>query len=897
MLHPIKVLDLEITTPLPTLEALDGYLGVWAILRLRGVPIGYLKAPVSGGRCHASTLAKAILDEHVWDIIAALMREGLLADPPRQFDVSELLSLPAASVSFWQLHADTAPKVTVAVCTRDRTADLAICLQALQGLDYPNLDMLVVDNAPSGTQTAELVRTRFPAVRYVCEPRPGLDWARNRAILESRGEIIAYTDDDVVVDPGWVKAIARAFIEHSDVMAVTGLVVPFQIESEAQALFELYGGFGRGFARKWWNVEPGIPVPWRLLGAGQFGTGANMAYRRNLFDQIGLFDPALDVGTATRGGGDLEMFFRVIKAGHTLMYEPEAMIRHRHRRDYESLKTQIYSNGSLYALWTSIYSRYPDQRRACIRIGFWWMFYWNVRRWIGSYLYPHQFPRDLIQAELFGGFVGLTTYRKAVKHAEAIERKFGPQSRRTSTVRLVEKSEVRRKQRAGSIAVRKVELTQALMPIDDLGGSLGVRLFATWNERPTGSVNIRSCGRSVGRMQQADGIAYALAHELVAPDLQVDDSVRWAMAISSLTSYLSAAVETIPERLPEKISVSIVVATYDRPEDLRNCLRSLNAQVTVRAVEIVVVDNHPASKMTPPVVAEFPTVVLVEEGRQGVAYARNAGFLIAKGDILVVTDDDVIIPADWLEKLLAPLSRLDVMVVTGHILPLELETESQQHFEDYGGLGRGFRTFERSGSWFERTWREPVKTWTLGGTANAAFRASIVSDPRIGLMEETLGPGMPSGVGEDTYLFYKVLKAGFTHVYTPDAYVWHRHRRDNAALRRQLYNYSKGHIAYHLTTWIKDGDWRALKWILWSTPKWQIPRLLKAIIRKDRYPVSLILLEIRGHLMGPWSLWQSYRRVRREGRSSMGPPDPHASVHHSASGDGGCSDGMPHRSL
>ena len=67
-------------------------------------------------------------------------------------------------------------------------------------------------------------------------------------------------------------------------------------------------------------------------GAGMFGTGANMAYRRSLFDKIGYFDPALDVGTATNGGGDLEMFFRVLKEGYVLVYEPRAVVRHRHRR-------------------------------------------------------------------------------------------------------------------------------------------------------------------------------------------------------------------------------------------------------------------------------------------------------------------------------------------------------------------------------------------------------------------------------------------------------------------------------------------------------------------------------------------------------------------------------------
>ena len=150
---------------------------------------------------------------------------------------------------------DLLPLVTVAVCTRDRTAQLAGCLDSLGRLDYPALDVLVVDNAPSDPATARLVGERYPQVRYVCEPRPGLNWARNRAIAEARGEIIAYTDDDVVVDPGWVRALAHVFAQHPEVMAVTGLVVPYELETEAQMFFERYGGFGRGFERKWYPVD------------------------------------------------------------------------------------------------------------------------------------------------------------------------------------------------------------------------------------------------------------------------------------------------------------------------------------------------------------------------------------------------------------------------------------------------------------------------------------------------------------------------------------------------------------------------------------------------------------------------------------------------------------------
>jgi hypothetical protein len=155
----------------------------------------------------------------------------------------------------------------------------------------------------------------------------------------------------------------------------------------------------------------------------------------------------------------------------------------------------------------------------------------------------------------------------------------------------------------------------------------------------------------------------------------------------------------------------------------------------------------------------------------------------------------------------------------------------------------------------------------LGATANAAFRVSIFSHPQIGLMDEALGPGMPSGVGEDIYVFYKVLKAGYTVIYEPAAFVWHKHRRDMSALRRQLYGYSKGIISYHLNTLVRDRDQRALLTVAVDIPLWHLKRVKERLLGRSSHPIKLILLEIAGNLAAPWSLWKSYQRVRSEGRS------------------------------
>lgn len=317
-------------------------------------------------------------------------------------------------------------------------------------------------------------------------------------------------------------------------------------------------------------------------------------------------------------------------------------------------------------------------------------------------------------------------------------------------------------------------------------------------------------------------------------------------------------------RLAVSVPVSIVIGTRDRPEELRSCLGCLVAQESDRRIEIIVIDNNPTSGLTAPVVNSFPGVKLVGEERPGVARARNSGILASVGEIIVTVDDDVTMPRDWLEKLVAPFQSGDCLAVTGNVLPLETKTTAARLFEAYGGLGRGDEPFKADGEWFRSFRLRAVPTWRLGGTANSAFRRSVFSHPQIGLMNETLGPGMPSGVGEDTYLFYKLLKAGGTIIYEPSAYVWHKHRSEMDALRRQIYNYSKGHVAYHLVTLIRDRDLRALTRLLAGLPLTHLVRIMRRLIRRgERQMLRLSLLEVAGNLAGPWSLWRSYRQVRR----------------------------------
>ena len=403
------------------------------------------------------------------------------------------------------------------------------------------------------------------------------------------------------------------------------------------------------------------------------------------------------------------------------------------------------------------------------------------------------------------------------------------------------------------MAVRTVELLEPLQPLADLQDYWGVRVFVTWQGVPIGSVDIASDYQPVTDDQLAQAIA-------AAPDLMQNRD-----HLLCNRSFASAS-------LPEHFSVSILVPTCNRPQDLRNCLQHLLKQQTARSIEIIVIDNRPDSGLTSAIVAEFPGVKLVNEFRPGSSYARNAGVAHSQGDIIVTIDDDATPHTQWLENLIAPFSRPEVMSVTGNILPIELETRAQQTFEVYGagGLCRGFRCFEVNQAWLRQpTFAAPV--WELGVTANAAFRASIFQHPEIGLWEEMLGAGVPAGGGEDIYFFYKILRAGFTHVYEPKACVWHRHRRDFDAFCRQVRDYSQGFIAHHLLTLVRHKDLRSVLTMA-TLPMYHCKQVMFGLSGVRVYPISMVVQEILGNVSGAWGLWRSRQHVRRYGRSRLPAP-------------------------
>ena len=337
---PVKVLDLDISEPLPDLSEQDGgYTRASILVRADHKPLGVLETQLTPD-LNAQALAALI-----WSELEGAIRA--------QFDAEIEVQLDAEGLSHTPPKPDTAistPFVSIIIATHNRAQSLKMGLNSLAELEYPHYEVIVVDNAPRDAETFDLLRRDYPAVHYVREETPGLALAHNSGLAEARGDIVAFTDDDVQVDPQWLGALVAGFAVQSEndieVGCVTGMITPAELETPAQVWLEQYGGFSKGFEQRIFDLHHHRPPsPLYPYTAGVFGSGANMAFKREALARLGGFDPALGAGSKGVGGDDLAAFFDVVSRGYALVYQPEAVVRHRHRRDYAGLQRTAYGYG------------------------------------------------------------------------------------------------------------------------------------------------------------------------------------------------------------------------------------------------------------------------------------------------------------------------------------------------------------------------------------------------------------------------------------------------------------------------------------------------------------------------------------------------------------------------
>ena len=245
--------------------------------------------------------------------------------------------------------ADPLADATVVIATRERPDRLAQCLNSVLAGSILPRRVVVVDNAPTTDRTAVLVRqwaAREPRLRYVREDRPGLARAHNAGLPHVRTPLVAFTDDDVLVDTGWLEGLVRGFDGDDRVACVTGMIKARELDTLPQRWVEGHGGYGKGTLRRVFDADANRPDdPLFPLAAGRLGSGANMAFRTDYLRHRGGFDVALGTGTLAMGGDDLAAFYDVITSGHRLVYEPGALVLHQHHREYSALRRQTYGYG------------------------------------------------------------------------------------------------------------------------------------------------------------------------------------------------------------------------------------------------------------------------------------------------------------------------------------------------------------------------------------------------------------------------------------------------------------------------------------------------------------------------------------------------------------------------
>ncbi|MBV8682293.1 MAG: glycosyltransferase family 2 protein [Caulobacteraceae bacterium] len=317
---------------------------------------------------------------------------------------------PVGQLRVERLEPSPAPtmgdlSVTVVVCTRDRPQELARCLSSFAEQTLRPGQVIVVDNASLGDETRQV--SRKAGVTYLREDRPGLDIARNTGARAASGDVVAYADDDVVLHPDWLKRLIQAF-DEARIWAVTGLVLPAELATEAQWIFETHWGFGKGFQRR--DFGPEFFAADRRHGcpAWEIGAGASMAFRRSVFERVGYFDERLDVGAAGCSG-DSEFWHRILTAGGWCRYEPASVAYHYHRRDMDGLRRQIraYMRGHAAALLVQ-YER--SRNLGNLRRLFLTLPHYYARRAVGRIVRGVRSDNRLLGAEVAGLASGVAFY-------------------------------------------------------------------------------------------------------------------------------------------------------------------------------------------------------------------------------------------------------------------------------------------------------------------------------------------------------------------------------------------------------------------------------------------------------------------------------------------------------
>jgi GT2 family glycosyltransferase len=266
------------------------------------------------------------------------------------------------------------PKVSVVVCAYNAASTLEDCLSSLERLHYPNYEVILVNDG-STDATPEIARAHPGVHRIDVHPNAGLSNARNVGAHAATGEIVAYCDADVRVDPEWLTYLVQPFLDGSVVGSGGPNVVPSDDPWVAQCVARAPGG------------------PTHVLvddRTAEHVPGCNMAFRRDALLAIGGFNPVF-----LRAGDDVDVCWRLQARGWRIGFAPAALVWHHHRASQAAYwRQQVgYGEGEL---WLA--PHHPDK------------FQGRHVLWRGRIYSPLPFVRSLFRARINAGLWGTAAF-------------------------------------------------------------------------------------------------------------------------------------------------------------------------------------------------------------------------------------------------------------------------------------------------------------------------------------------------------------------------------------------------------------------------------------------------------------------------------------------------------
>jgi GT2 family glycosyltransferase len=284
-----------------------------------------------------------------------------------------------------------------------------------------------------------------------------------------------------------------------------------------------------------------------------------------------------------------------------------------------------------------------------------------------------------------------------------------------------------------------------------------------------------------------------------------------------------------------RASVTVAIATMDRPAGLERCVTAI-LQGETQPAEIVIIDQS-RGDATRDLVARshwhhVVPVTYVRQSCSGLAASRNAAVGNATQPIVAFTDDDCIADGRWLTSVMRAFGDAGTDVVTGRILPLGPETP-------------GFHPVSLRTSAVRSVFRGRAIPWKAGSGGNVAVRAEWLD--RVGGFDERLGVGSPGRSAEDIDMLYRFLRAGATLRYEPDAVVMHE-RQETARRLQSRPSYGFGMGAF-CALWARRYD----AFAFWMLAQWCAERgrsLLGSFVRRRWQRVHEELLMLRGAMSG-----------------------------------------------